>query len=403
MDHVNDVGHQILTLYIITQWLSVPNVKFVSAYIPASVTENSELTNVVTSANSVLAHLIQAVRNNKLLSSTVNFILLGGVNPPKSSLNVHELQFPISWFRSYVSQARYFEAWPSFSHKNHDLEKDTAHYFSCNTRKFRERHPHLDIGVLPPLYLVAKPGYVLRVRGLSTKKEEKKETEDVPSSAFLLVSGPQFNTCSPSTDDAEAIQLTDIYSLVSWLLGIRRPSRHAGRLSRVRHLLRVPPTPMQLEQFERHAAGLSQPPELALLRDPYILAFGVSIILLAATLAVVICIFACRQRLGVCYCACCLRGATKRRLQRNRRWRKLHSTGQDSALLVAANGDPGGIQEGRFLGAMEADEEEEEGFNGSEEMVIMDQRARRGNSADFLNMLHGPLESGLSRTKIPVL
>ncbi|BHF83064.1 Bis(5'-adenosyl)-triphosphatase enpp4 [Sparganum proliferum] len=387
-----------ITFYLdkITDWLSTPDVNFVSAYIPVPASENLQTNDIVQSANNVLAQLIQSVRKNKTLASVVNFVLLGGISPPKSSLNVSEVKVPVSPFRTYVSQGRAFEVWLSLPHRRRSLERDTSHFFSCSTRTFRERHPHLDIGVLPPLYLVAKPGYILRVRGLHDGEEggaESDEAVDVDPSAFLLASGPQITTCSPPAAGAEAIQLTDIYSLVSWLLGIRRPSRHAGRLSRVSRLLRVPPTAMQLEQFERHAAGLPQPAGLALLRDPSTLAFGVSVILLAAVLAVVVSIFACMHRPDVCCCVCCLRGATRRRLARSRRWRKWKSTGQGgSALLGTANGDS--------RSSLEADEDD---LNGNEEIVILEQRSRRGNSADFLNMLHGPLESGQSRTQIPHL
>nr|VZI39575.1 unnamed protein product [Spirometra erinaceieuropaei] len=395
-----------ITFYLdkITDWLSTPDVNFVSAYIPVPASENLQTNDVVQSANNVLAQLIQSVRKNKRLASVVNFVLLGGISPPKSSLNVSEVKIPVPRFRTYGSQGRAFEVWLPLPHRSRSLERDTSHYFSCSTKAFRERHPNLDIGVLPPLYLVAKPGYILRVRGPLDGKEggaESDEAVDVDPSAFLLASGPQITTCGPLAAGAEAIQLTDIYSLVSWLLGIRRPSRHAGRLSRVSRLLRVPPTAMQLEQFERHARGLPQPAGLALLRDPSTLAFGVSVILLAAVLAVVVSVVACMHRPDVCCCVCCLRGVTRRRLQRNRRWRKWQSAGQGSALLGTANGDSRSSQEGRFLGGME--EADEDDLNGSEEIVILEQRSRRGNSADFLNMLHGPLESGQSRTKIPHL
>lgn len=42
------------------------------------------------------------------------------------------------------------------------LTEDNPDFFTCSTADFRRRFSRFDMGLLPPYYLVAKPGKVLQ-------------------------------------------------------------------------------------------------------------------------------------------------------------------------------------------------------------------------------------------------
>ncbi len=79
--------------------------------------------------------------------------------------------------------------------------------------------------------------------------------EGGPESAFLIVSGPAFDTSKAACDKTSKIALTDVYPLMCWALGLKQPWPNAGQLKRVAHLFKQPPTAAELAEFEGYARG----------------------------------------------------------------------------------------------------------------------------------------------------
>uniref|UniRef100_A0A5K3F6U7 NUC domain-containing protein n=1 Tax=Mesocestoides corti TaxID=53468 RepID=A0A5K3F6U7_MESCO len=371
----------------IIQWLLSPAISLVDIFIPPTEGLHGDYISSlsVEYTNAFLSSLLSHIKNHPKLNSSVSFVFVGGFavansNSDESPVIIEDLFKSTRYFNQYLASGHNFEVWLPPYRENESLRTVLAgknsDFITCNTSQFLERFPQVDVGVLPPYYLVAKPGKMLFLR-----KQHLEEAE----SAYVILSGPAFNTSNRACKKTAKhhIQLTDVYPLVCWALGLTRPWPHSGHLARVSHLLRKPPTQSELDDFNAYATGRASSVETGLfmgisastlISGSIIASFAIVFGLLFVSLAVKYGGSSQTFRGGV------VRFASDMRHRR----RRFRPAGGES--LLGDSSSNRGVE----------DDDEEEVVVSTD--ALRNSFAGKNDSQAFLQMLHSPTVSGTPRT-----
>nr|CDS30478.1 ectonucleotide [Hymenolepis microstoma] len=252
----------------INQWLHNPSITFISVYIPSPPTlrDSRFLSNYAEYVDGFLSTIFSTIKISPKLNRTVSIVFIGGTAVVNSRNDFEVVpilkifkQWPLSAFGNHFKQSTLLEFWPTPDELDRSdrilLNVRNPNYFSCSTTEFRKRNSDLDVGLLPPYYLVAESIKVLQV---SIDSYEQAITSLPQLSPFVLLWGKAFTTspevCGLSQIESNKpnppIQLYDIYPMICWALGIQQPWFNWGKLSRVKKYLKNQPLDNQIEEFE---------------------------------------------------------------------------------------------------------------------------------------------------------
>ncbi|KAL5103902.1 hypothetical protein TcWFU_004767 [Taenia crassiceps] len=395
----------------IHQWLLNPSITFMSIFIPSPYHEKDPnfFFDYVEYADAFLFSLLSRIKSSPKLSSSVSIVFIGGTAAVDAqsagevvSIRKYFRSWPASAFGSHFNRGKFVEFWPTPDEEDETLVRllteDNPNFFTCSTADFRRRFSRFDMGLLPPYYIVAKPGKVLQI----SKSEGPETLTDAPQlSPFALLWGNSFisadssDICGLHNYSSTTLQLIDVYPLVCWLLHLPRPWFHWGHLSRVTRFLSQPPLHAQVEEFEHRARAWRTFP-IGIIGK-----FGVSreTFLAGALISAFVVIF------GIVFVVCAIK--VHRNYHRS-------SGGGDSFGRVryhrrriprpwlAPSTSPYALRSQRLLGGAagglsnEAAEEEEEEVLISNDALS---RNRRRDAAEaFIQMLHSPSDSPMPRT-----
>ncbi|VDN98653.1 unnamed protein product [Rodentolepis nana] len=252
----------------IHQWLHNPSITFISIYIPSQPTlrDSRFLSNYAEYVDGFLSTILSTIRKSPKLNCSVSVVFIGGTAVVNNRndfeiVPIHKIfkHWPLSAFGNHFKQSSLLEFWPTPDELDGGdrllLNAKNPDYLSCSTTEFRKRNPNLDVGLLPPYYLVAESGKLLEV---SMDSYEQAITSLPQLSPFVLLWGKAFTT-SPevcgarqieSNEPNSPIQLYDIYPMICWALGIQQPWFNWGKLSRVKRYLKNQPLDKEIEEFE---------------------------------------------------------------------------------------------------------------------------------------------------------
>ncbi|KAH9277968.1 hypothetical protein ECG_09600 [Echinococcus granulosus] len=392
----------------IHQWLLNPFITFMSIFIPSPFHEKDTnfFSSYVGYADAFLSSLLSHIRNSPKLSSSVSILFIGGTAAvdAKSSNEVVSIRkyfgsWPTSAFGNHFNRGRFLEFWPTPDEEDETLlrllTEENADFSVCGTADFRRRFSRFNMGLLPPYYLIAKPGKVLQIS--DTKgPEASKDAQQL--SAFALLWGSAFissdssDICGGRNQSKAALQLTDVYPLVCWVLRIPNPWLHWGRLARVTHLLRQPPFPSQVEEFEKRSRAWST---LAVGVGGR---FGVSkgTFLAGGLICAFVVVF------GILFVVCAIKV--------NRRYRRMPSAGDSFGgaryhrrrvprVWPASSAYTYATRDQRLLsganGGQDTETTEEEVLINND---VLTRSCRLGDAEAFIQMLHSPSASPIPRT-----
>ncbi|VDK33273.1 unnamed protein product [Taenia asiatica] len=397
----------------IHQWLLDPSITFMSIFIPSPYhkKDSNFFFNYVEYADAFLFSLLSHIRSSPKLSSSVSIVFIGGtaaVDAQSTDEVVPIRKYFGAWpsaFSNHFNRGKFLEFWPTPDEEDATmvrlLTEDNPDFFTCSTADFRRRFSRFNMGLLPPYYLIAKPGKMLQI----SSTEDRETSADAPQlSAFALLWGNSFistdslDICGMHNRSEAALQLIDVYPLVCWALHLPRPWLHWGRLARVTRLLSQPPLHAQVEEFENRARAWKT---LALGVGSKF-EFSKETFLAGGLISAFVVIF------GIVFVICAVK--------MHRHYRRM-SGGDDifgrvryhrrriARPWLAPSTSPYGLRSQRLLGGTagglsnEATEEEEEVLINNDALS----RSRLRDDAEaFIQMLHSPSDSPMPRTMPPL-
>ncbi|VDM31624.1 unnamed protein product [Hydatigera taeniaeformis] len=394
----------------IHRWLLNPSITFLSIFIPCPYhgDDSNFIFDYVEYADAFLFSLLSRIKSSPKLSSLVNIVLIGGTaavdaqsNDEIVPIRKYFRSWPASAFSNHFNRGRFLEFWPTPGEEDADmvrlLTEENDDFFVCNTAEFQRRFSRFNMGLLPPYYLVAKPGKVLQI---SDTRGSETSTNVNRLSAFALLWGNAFisadtsSICGLHNQSTITLHLADIYPLVCWVLHLPRPWLHWGNLARVTRLLSQPPFLSQVKEFERRSRAWTTLPigidsKLAVSKETF---------LTGGLISAFVVIF------GIVFAVCAIKV--------HRRYHRTSGGGDNFGRVryhrrriprpwLAPSTSPYVLRNQRLLSSStgghsnEATEEEEEVLISNDALT----RSRRRDDAEaFIQMLHSPSESSMPRT-----
>ncbi|KAM7533386.1 hypothetical protein Aperf_G00000125163 [Anoplocephala perfoliata] len=381
----------------IYQWLFDPSITFLSIFIPPPPNSRREnfIFNYVEYTDSFLSTLFSYIRKSPILNASVSIVFVGGTAAVNAETSfdvvlIREMfqQWPSSVFGGHFNQGPILEIWPTTDELDEEnvqrLIKRNPSFFACSTEEFRERNPDLDVGLLPPYYLVAKSEKTLVV-DLEIASQDPRATRGRQSGAFILLWGKAFTTSSDvcgGSHAAPSIELFDIYPLVCWALGLQQPWLNQGNLSRVSRYFKNPPSDAEVAEFESRTRDWSKGSESGKFAFTKVtLISGGIIAALAITLALTFII--CAVKYNCRYKSFELIDGSDGIRYRKRRFRRPWLASSSRSLL--GNHEDNAVRD---------ESEEDEVLMANDAFSARENRKLRKENADsFIQMLHSPPDS----------